>query len=110
MPRLLGILISVLSMHLVIVRPLLHRVDRLESELHAVALTLAEMADQSQPQPGHLDRLWDAIGGGKPAVGSSGNRTSPNDARRFSGLAHPGPTGEDRMRHSLLNRNSQMRR
>lgn len=45
MPRLAGILLSVLSMHLLVVRPLLARLDRLREEQHAVDQTLTELSD-----------------------------------------------------------------
>ncbi len=42
--RIVGILMSVLSMHLLVVRPLVDRVGRLESELHGIDTTLQKIA------------------------------------------------------------------
>lgn len=48
LPRIAGIVLSVVSMHLLVVRPLLSRVDRLEGDLHVADLTLTELADSGR--------------------------------------------------------------
>ena len=44
--RLTGVLASVLSMHILVVRPLVDRVDRLQAELHYVDTTLSKVAGE----------------------------------------------------------------
>lgn len=65
-------------MHLVIVRPLLNRVDRLECELHLVNRTLVEMADQNQAQP--ISPPDDLVG--MPRIRHNAAVLPPSAARR----------------------------
>ncbi len=46
--RIAGILLSVLSMHLLVVRPLVERVGQLESELHEIDSTLEKLAQSRE--------------------------------------------------------------